>query len=419
MPRYLVIGSGGREHAIAWKLAQEKSAHVFVAPGNDGIARTAGCACVTVDIDDHDALLALATELEIDLTVVGPEAPLCAGLADRFRAEGRAIFGPSADAAKLEGSKAFAKEIMTAASVPTAEYDYFNTLEPALEHVALTAHPLVIKADGLAGGKGVVISESISQSEETLRAFMDDERFGDASTSVVIEECLVGPELSFMVVTDGETIVPLSTSRDHKRIGEGDTGPNTGGMGAITPSPDASDALRDTIIDTVIRPTLEELARRGASFCGFLYAGLMLTEDGPRVLEFNVRLGDPETQALLLAMDQELGPVLDAAARGELTATTLETSSAACCVVLASEGYPRSSSHGDVMSGVDAADALDDVVVFHAGTARREGEWVTAGGRVLGVTARGGDAQTARQRAYEAVARIDWRQMQLRRDIGR
>lgn len=417
MPRYLVLGSGGREHAIAWKLSCDEGAEVLVAPGNDGIAATPGCQTVDVELGDHDAVVALAREHEVDLTVVGPEAPLCDGLADRFAAEKLAIFGPTADAARLEGSKAFAKEVMNAAGVPTADHAYFDDLAAAVAYVEQANHPLVIKADGLAGGKGVVISEDVATSRATLQTFVRDRKFGESSTSVVVEEFLEGPEVSFMVVTDGERLVPLSTSQDHKRVGENDTGPNTGGMGAITPSPHISPELRQTVIDEVVKPTLAELGRRGITYRGFLYAGLMLTAEGPRVLEFNVRLGDPETQALLFSMNAALGPVLAAAARGELPAdTTLESDRAACCVVLASEGYPRSAKTGATIHGLDRVP--DDVFVFHAGTAGAPGEWTNAGGRVLGVTARADDVETARRRAYDAVSLIDWDGMHFRRDIG-
>lgn len=417
MPRYLVLGSGGREHAIAWKLSRERDADVVVAPGNDGIAATANCRVANVSLADHDALVKLARDEGVDLTVVGPEAPLCAGIADRFAEEGLLLFGPTAKGAMLEGSKAFAKDVMVAAGVPTAAYAVFESLDMAIEHVERAPHPVVIKADGLAGGKGVVISATSEESVATLRSFLSERRFGAASSRVVIEQHLSGPEVSFMVVTDGTTIVPLETSQDHKRVGDGDVGPNTGGMGAITPSPHRSDSLRDELVRTVIRPTLDELRGRGIDYRGFLYAGVMLTQDGPRVLEFNVRLGDPETQALLVAMDRDLGPILAAAARGRLEPGSLETRNAACCIVMAAEGYPGAVRDGDRIEGLD--DVEDPgVVVFHAGTRRENGAFVTAGGRVLGVTARGTDVRDARARAYEAVARIDWRGKHYRRDIG-
>ena len=414
--RYLVIGSGGREHAIAWKLSTEADSVVFVAPGSDGIATTPNVSRVDISADDHAALANFAHEHHVNLTVVGPEAPLVAGLADHFRAAGLAVVGPSAGAAMLEGSKAFAKEVMKSAGVPTAGFETFSALEPALEHVRAAAHPLVIKADGLAGGKGVVISESLEQSESTLQSFMAQARFGAASSNVVIEDCLVGPELSFMVVTDGDAVVTLSTSRDHKRLSDNDEGPNTGGMGAVTPSPDTSEQLEAQIVETVIRPTLVELRRRGLAYCGFLYAGMMLTPTGPMVLEFNVRLGDPETQALLFAMEADLGPTLLQAATGELSDGDLSTARRACCVVLASEGYPQSPTKGDRIAQIP--EPSDEVVTFHAGTARDAEGWVTAGGRVLGVTARGRSASEARNRAYETAETVRWRGRQMRSDIG-
>lgn len=419
MTTYLVVGSGGREHALAWKLAQEPDARVFVAPGSDAIALEPGCECIEIAPDDHGALLDFAATRGVDLTVVGPEAPLCAGLADAFRAQGLAIFGPGADGAMLEGSKSFAKEVLAAAQVATAAYSVFSDLEAALAHVRAAAHPLVIKADGLAGGKGVVISETLQTSEVTLREFLGEQKFGESSATVVVEEHLSGPELSFMVVTDGRVAVALSTSRDHKRVGEGDVGPNTGGMGAVTPSPDDDADLRERIMSDVVEPTLAELRARGIDYRGFLYVGLMLTADGPSVLEFNVRLGDPETQALLFAMEAPLGPVIRAAASGDLSDTfQLQTSRAACCVVLASEGYPARPTTGDEISGLSAPQ-LTDTKVFHAGTIRDgDGVWRTRGGRVLGVTARAATVAQARANAYRAAEMISWRGMHARGDIG-
>jgi phosphoribosylamine--glycine ligase len=420
--RFLVIGSGGREHAIAWKLAQaEDSPTVWVAPGNDGIDADEEIQgeCVDIAEDDFDALAEFARDNDVTLTVVGPEAPLCDGLVDFFEARDLPVFGPRAAAAELEGSKAFAKDVMSAAGVPTANYKVFSRLGPAMEYLMDATHPVVIKADGLAGGKGVVISEHVDSSEETLRAYMEDEKFGQASQTVLIEECLVGTELSFMVVTDGTTIVPLSTSQDHKRVGEGGEGPNTGGMGAFTPSHRATPELRANVLENVIQPTLSELERRGIEYRGFLYAGLMLTAQGPKVLEFNCRLGDPETQPLLYAMDADLGDVLTKAAHGKLgPSDTLETSNAACCIVLASEGYPGPRDTGHVISGLDDAATVPNTKVFHAGTALENGAFINAGGRVLGVTARGDNVAAARDLAYQAVSKISWEGMHFRPDIG-
>ncbi|MFU8805970.1 MAG: phosphoribosylamine--glycine ligase, partial [Bradymonadaceae bacterium] len=323
---FLVIGSGGREHTLAWRLSRAPDKpRVFVAPGNDGIAADPSILGGSVDIkiDDFKGLAAFARKYDITLTVVGPEGPLCGGLVDYFEAQGLRIFGPRQDAAELEGSKAFSKDIMRAARVPTADFEVFDEIDDALRHITRTPHPLVIKADGLAAGKGVVISGSVEESRKTLESFMEDRFFGEASSRVIIEEHLVGPELSFMATIDGEHILALATSQDHKRVGEGDTGPNTGGMGAFTPSPHGSRELEQKIIDTVLRPVLDELGSRGISYRGFLYAGLMLTEAGPKVLEFNVRMGDPETQALLFALGDEvdLGEVLMDATRGRLTRT--------------------------------------------------------------------------------------------------
>lgn len=420
---FLVIGSGGREHALAWKLSQGADAPVVhVAPGSDGIAADEAIRgeCVDLAVDDFEGLADFAEQHDVDLTVVGPEAPLCDGIADFFRERGLAVFGPGKDGAELEGSKAFAKAIMTGAMVPTAEYDAFDDLERAIEHVRRVEHPVVIKADGLAGGKGVVISPDIATSLETLESYMADEEFGAASQRVVVEEFLEGTEMSFMVVTDGEHVVPLSTSQDHKRVGEGDTGPNTGGMGAVTPSHLAGSELTERIVAEVIEPTLAELHRQGISYSGFLYAGLMLTEAGPKVLEFNCRMGDPETQPLLFAMDADLGDVLLRTAYGELSGDeTLASDDHAFCVVLASQGYPGPRDTGYVIEGLDEAAKLEETKVFHAGTRRDDqGRFVNAGGRVLGVTARGATREQARERVYEAVSKISWPGMHYRRDIG-
>ena len=420
---FLVIGSGGREHALAWKLSQgEGESIVHVAPGSDGIAADEAIRgeCVDIGAADFEALAGFAEEQDVDLTVVGPEAPLCDGLADYFAERGLAVFGPKKAAAELEGSKSFAKAIMTAAGVPTAEYDTFDNMEQAVSFVRRVDHPVVIKADGLAGGKGVVISEDVGTSVETLESYMAHEAFGHASQRVLIEEFLRGTEMSFMVVTDGEKIVPLSTSQDHKRAGEGDTGPNTGGMGAFTPSHLATAELEAQVIAEVIEPTLEELQAQNIPYSGFLYAGLMLTKDGPKVLEFNCRMGDPETQPLLFAMEADLGEVLTRAATGGLTGEeSLKSSNHAYCVVLASEGYPGPRDTGHVIDGLDDAATVADTKVFHAGTRRDDdGNFINAGGRVLGVTSRGESREEARERVYEAVAKISWQGMHYRGDIG-
>jgi phosphoribosylamine--glycine ligase len=422
MSTYLVIGSGGREHALAWALGRD-GAEVIVAPGNDGIARDADidARCVDIDSGDVDGLVELAKAEDVDVTVVGPEAPLCDGLADAFRGEGVPIFGPGEAAARLEGSKAFANQIMENAGVPTARWEAFTDPDKAFEHIKAVDYNVAIKADGLAAGKGVVLPEDLGEARETLDSFMQQGRFGEAGQRVVIEERLQGPELSFIVVTDGERVVPMATSRDHKRIGEGGTGPNTGGMGAVTPAPGTADDLTDDVMETVIEPTLEELEARGIDYRGFLYAGLMLTSEGPKVLEFNCRMGDPEAQALLFATDASIGPVVKHAAEGQLEdADRLESSTCACCVVLASGGYPSPDRDtGHVIKGLEAAATVEDAKVFHAGTALTEdAEFINAGGRVLGVTARAESLEVARNRAYDAVQAIHWPGMQYRRDIG-
>ncbi len=419
MKRYLVIGSGGREHAIAWKLAQGGTHEVWVSPGNPGIAADEYIrGCIDHDLTDLEAVASWVEQESIDLTVVGPEAPLCAGIVDHFRARGLAIFGPSRAASELEGSKAFAKEIMDAAGVKTAEYRVFSALDDALSHIEKASHPLVIKADGLAGGKGVVISHDRETSAMTLKSFMIEERFGDSSTRVVIEDFLEGPEMSFICITDGTRILPMATSRDHKRLEDGDEGPNTGGMGAITPSPDEDQVSRENLIDEIIAPVLGVMRERGMPFSGFLYAGLMLTEDGPYVLEFNVRLGDPETQPLLFALDGSLNQALEEVAAGRLEVESLGAFGHACCVVLASRGYPLAAETGHVIHGLDR-DLGEDVKIFHAGTGLDEnGHFINSGGRVLGVTARASSTEEAMKRAYEAASTIQWEGVHYRSDIG-
>ena len=419
---FLVIGSGGREHAISWRLATSPGDHVVHAlPGSDAIASdpdiTGGCHAV--DMADHDAVAALAARLGVDVVVVGPEAPLCAGLADALRARGLDVLGPDAACARLESSKSFAKKIMDAAGVPTAAWVSHDVLDDAISYARSRTHPIVIKADGLAGGKGVVISRDVATSEETLRGLMSGDWFGDAGETVVIEEFLDGVELSFIVLTDGQTILPFATSQDHKRLLAGGGGPNTGGMGAFTPSHVETDALYDEVLERIIGPTLDELSSRGMRYTGFLYAGLMLTERGPHVLEYNVRLGDPETQALMMATRADVADVFARAARGALTSEDdLRAGGHACCVVLAAAEYPGEVERGHTIVGIELADAADDVKVFHAGTRRDGSRWSSWGGRVLGVTALGADHEEARARAYAASARIIWPGAQRRADIG-
>jgi phosphoribosylamine--glycine ligase len=396
--RVLVVGSGGREHALAWKLAQSPRLEALhAAPGNPGIARLGECHPVRAE--DGEGLLALCRELETDLVVVGPEAPLVAGLADALRHAGVAAFGPSRAAAQIEGSKAFAKEVLEAAGVPTAA------------RLDVARPPCVIKADGLAAGKGVFVCRTEEEAEHGLRgaAALGDE--------VVIEELLEGEEVSLFVLTDGREALPLAPAQDFKRIGDGDTGPNTGGMGAYSPVPGLGEPEIEELVDTVHRPVLAELARRGTPFAGLLYAGLMLTDDGPRVLEFNCRFGDPETQSILPRLEGDLLEALHGAALGRLDTDLAAGNSAAVTVVIAAGDYPEGSDAGTPITGIDEAEA-GGALVFHAGTARRGETLMTNGGRILNVTATGDDLVSARTAAYEAVERISFAGMRFRQDIG-
>jgi len=411
--KVLVVGAGGREHALAWGLVRSAAVDAVVAaPGNPGIAEVGRC----VPLDD-----ALARAETFDLVVVGPEVPLVDGLADDLRDRGVAVFGPSRAAAHLEGSKAWMKEVLAAAGVPTARHHSFTAVEEDAALAFLETLPglYVVKTDGLAAGKGVLVTEDLAAARDAVRAYLAGEAFGEAGRTVVIEEGLTGPELSLLVLCDGSLDgVPLAPAQDFKRIGDDDTGPNTGGMGAYSPVPAASGTLVEEIMDGAVLPTLAELARRDIEYRGVLYAGLMLTPSGPKVIEYNVRFGDPECQVVVPRLSSDLATHLAEAATGRLR-TSVEFRDDACVtVVLASEGYPASSRTGDVIRGLDATGALDDVMVFHAGTARDGDRLVTAGGRVLDVTAVGPTIEAARERAYEAVGRITWPGRQHRLDIG-
>jgi len=414
----LVVGGGGREHALVRSLAKSpRIGRLLCAPGNAGIASDAQI--VTVGAEDIPSLIAFVEREKIDLTVVGPEAPLVDGLADQLRDRGFAVFGPGADGARLEGSKAFAKEVMDAAGVPTGRAATFTQHERALAYLRKHGAPVVIKADGLAAGKGVIVAHTLGEAEAALTECFVERRFGDAANVVLVEEFLQGEEISLLTIVSGHQILPLAPAQDYKRALDGDGGPNTGGMGSYSPVPAMDDALRERMVESVVRPTVAELNRRGIDFRGVLYAGLMLTADGPKVLEFNCRFGDPETQALLPRLESDLLDLLWAAARDEaLPAAARWREGPAVGVVMASRGYPSSSSKGDVITGLDRAGAMDGVEVFHAATALADGGVVTSGGRVLTVTGLGDSFAEARARAYAGVAAISFAGAQHRSDIA-
>jgi len=416
--RVLVVGNGGREHALGWKLSQSSLVtELFATRPNAGLASIA--TPVDVAPADVDGLVGVVEELDIGLTVVGPEAPLCAGLVDRLAERRRRAFGPSAAAAALEGSKAFAKALMDEANIPTAEYATFEAVEPALAWVRDFGRGVVVKADGLAAGKGVLMCPTAEEAEAALASILDDQQFGSAGARVVVEELLIGEEASFIGITDGTTVKPFASSQDHKRIGEGDTGLNTGGMGAYSPAPVVTPELEQELMATVLQPAVDTMRRRGTPFVGFLYAGIMVTEHGPKVLEFNARLGDPETQVLLPRLKTDLVTLMLAVLDGSLGEHQLSwESDHAMCVVLASEGYPVSSGKGDAISGLEEAAHVERATVFHAGTKADGGDVLVNGGRVLGVTGLGADLAAARDTAYAAVDAIAWPGMQCRRDIG-
>ena len=418
--RVLIVGGGGREHALAWKAAQSpRVAKVYVAPGNAGTAREAKCENIAIAAEDVDALLSFAQQQEIDLTLIGPEAPLALGIVDRFRAANLRCFGPTKAAAQLEGSKLYAKQFLFRHGIPTAQYtestDYGTT-----EHIA-TSHrfPCVLKADGLAAGKGVVIVQNRDELLQTAREFQLNQALGSAGARLVIEEFLEGEEASFIVMADGKNVLQLATSQDHKRVGDSDTGPNTGGMGAYSPAPVVTDAMHRRIMREVIDPTLQGMIADGIPYTGFLYAGLMIAADGtPYVLEYNCRFGDPETQPILMRLKSDLIDLVDAALDGRLDRTKAEWDPRpALGVVMAADGYPGSYKKGDAIAGLDAVRG-DDVKVFHAGTALRGGSVVTSGGRVLCVTALGATVAAAQARAYDAVQEIRWPGAHYRNDIG-
>ena len=418
MTDVLLVGGGGREHALAWKLARSaRLGRLVVAPGNPGIA--AHAECVPVRDTAIDDLVALARSERPDLVVVGPEAPLALGLGDRLRAAGFAVFGPSAAAARIESSKAFSKDLMARHGVPTARFRTFRDRAAAGRYCRALGAPLVVKADGLAAGKGVVICPTLDEAERALALCFEERAFGESGLTVVVEEFLEGEEVSFFALTDGAAVLPLAAAQDHKTIFDGDRGPNTGGMGAYSPAPIFDAAMQERVMADIVRPVVAALAKEGAPFAGVLYAGLMITREGPKVIEFNCRFGDPECQVLIPRLDDDLLPLLEAVATGRgLPAAVSWTPQASVCVVMASAGYPGVPRTGQPITGTVEAAALPDVNVFHAGTAMADGALVTAGGRVLGVQALAGDVAGAIRTAYQAVERIRFEGAQYRCDIG-
>lgn len=414
--KVLVVGSGGREHALCWKIAQRPDTEVYVAPGNIGMVDVA--TLVNIKVDDIAGLVDFAKAEGIDLTVVGPELPLTLGIVDAFQEAGLACFGPNKAAAKLEGSKAFSKELMKKYGIPTAAFDTFTDVDKAKAFVDEIGVPCVVKADGLAAGKGVIICMTREEADKAIEDMLTDHAFGDASATIVIEEYMVGPEVSVLAFADGKTVLPMVSAQDHKRIFDGDKGPNTGGMGAYSPAPVYTEALSAEVNKTIIEPTIAAMAAEGTPFTGILYTGLMLTEKGPRVLEYNVRFGDPETQPIMVRMKSDIVELFQACVDGKLDEATLEWhDEAAVCVIMASGGYPSSSEKGVPIHGLDDI-AAEEAIVFHSGTAEKDGEIVTNGGRVLGVTAKDATIKGAIDKAYAAVEKINFDHMQFRRDIG-
>lgn len=414
----LIIGGGGREHTLVWKMVQSSRVKkVYCAPGNGGISQLAEC--LPIQATDIPALVNLAREKEIDFTIVGPEVPLAAGIVDEFGEEGLRIFGPTRAAAELEASKVFAKRIMQKYGIPTGEGEIFSQPQEAIAYIRRKGAPLVVKADGLAAGKGVSVCPTVKEAEEAINRIMVEKSFGEAGNQVIVEECLEGEEASFIAFTDGETILPLITSQDHKPVYDGDKGPNTGGMGAYAPAPVVSPELAATVMERIFVPVVKGMREEGRKFQGVLYAGLMIISSGPQVMEFNVRFGDPETQAILPLLKSDLLEPLEACLTGNLSSVNLQwNEGTALCVVMASGGYPGSYQKGKEIQGLEELAGEEEVVIFHAGTALKEGKVVTAGGRVLGVTGRGKNIEEAREKAYQAVERIKFADRYYRKDIG-
>lgn len=417
--KILVIGSGGREHALVWALSKSHAVKkIYCAPGNAGTAETAQN--VPINPTDIGELLSFAKENKIDFTVVGPEAPLTLGIVDVFRRNGLKIFGPNREAAELEASKVFTKNFCKKYNIPTARAEVFSTVSDALSYAKNETYPLVVKADGLAQGKGVIICESYFEAEEAIRDILEKCKFGEAGNRLIVEEMLTGEEVSFLAFSDGNHVLPLASSQDHKRIGDGDLGPNTGGMGAYSPAPVVTADLYDRIMSRIVLPTVRGMVTEGRPFTGILYAGLMIRDKDPYLLEYNVRFGDPEAQPLLMRLKTDLFDVLQCAVEGNLNKIHLEWDPRpAVCVVMSQKGYPGPYTSGEKIIGIQDAEKLGEVKVFHAGTKIKDGEVVTAGGRVLGVTAIGSDISKAIENAYEAVDKIHWGSEYFRRDIGK
>ncbi|KIN71738.1 phosphoribosylamine--glycine ligase [Sulfitobacter guttiformis] len=413
----LILGSGGREHSLAWAVLQNpKCDKLIVAPGNAGIAQIADCA--TIDIEDGGTVVEFAARNNVDFVIVGPEAPLAAGVADRLREAGVLVFGPSQAAAALEASKAFTKEICAACNAPTAAYGHFTNAAAAKDYVTAHGAPIVVKADGLAAGKGVIIAQTVAEAEAAIDDMFGGS-FGAAGAKVVIEEFMTGEEASFFILCDGENVLPIGTAQDHKRVGDGDTGPNTGGMGAYSPAPVLSDAIAERAMAEIIRPCMAEMAKRGMPYQGILYAGLMIEDGAPRLVEYNVRFGDPECQVLMMRLGAQALDLMHAAAEGRLADMRVNwADDHALTVVMAAQGYPAAYVKGTQIGGLDTLSEDSSHMVFHAGTAEQDGKIIAVGGRVLTVTARGATLAQARKQAYAMVDAIEWPQGFCRRDIG-
>ena len=416
--RVLVIGSGGREHALVWKIKQSpKVEKIFCAPGNAGTSEFADN--IPIAADDIEGLLQFAMKKEIGLTVVGPEQPLVMGIVDRFEVKGLRIFGPSASAAELEGSKSFSKDIMQKYGLPTAEYKIFTSAESATKYIQAKNCPLVVKADGLAAGKGVLLCRSSREALVAVDTIMRQRLFGEAGDQIVVEEFLEGQEISVLAFSDGQTVLLMDSAQDHKAVYDGDIGPNTGGMGAYSPAPVFTELMRQKVRDKIMLPMVRAMQQEGRTYKGILYAGLMLTKTGPQILEFNARFGDPETQPLMVRMETDIIPLFEACIDGTLGQCQVNwKNKSSVCVVMTAEGYPSAYQKGEIISGLQNANSTPEVVVFHAGTKEQDGKVLTNGGRVLGVTATGANTKSAIQKAYDAVGKVNWRGVHYRKDIG-